>query len=295
MTQDITDAELAEQLQAGMAAYTSELTMPPHLPAAAGRAHRRRRARRGLAMSAGVLAAVAGLTIAVTSSPARDTVAPRPAPRAETLAYVLTQSQAAVLASASSVLEIREATGPGATTVAWARTGEHVFTVLAGDGQPAYSWSITSGHGSDHVVYVDYQARTWWAGTVKGPAIGPPGTLRIPLIGSIDQIHANLARGSLTQTGQQRLDGHDTLLIRAAVRQPGPAKNVLLWVDASSFLPVQVSVDRSGHGAVATTMLTWLPATTASLARFTLTPPSQFTRLAALPASIALLISSGGL
>jgi len=77
--------------------------------------------------------------------------------------------------------------------------------------------------------------------------------------------------------GEQSIAGQNTLKLAAA--STSVLRSDTLWVNASTYLPVQeTSVDIAGH--VTNSTYTWLPNTTANTAVFNVTVPSGYQQLA---------------
>jgi len=117
-------------------------------------------------------------------------------------------------------------------------------------------------------IEADYSTRTWFvsvmhaAGPIQGPTTGATSTVMTPA-----EIKSWLDSGLLKIVGHKVIDGHQTI----GLRQPWAGGYREMWVDSTTFLPVQlIMADFADQkGPLQNDLLidneTWLPRTQALL------------------------------
>ena len=144
------------------------------------------------------------------------------------------------------------------------------------------SISVSGPDGDQDTVTVDYRLRKWFTDhTAYGKA---PSDL--PDLTDPDSVREAVADGELDLVGPEKVDGRDTLHLR--VFGPDRSYRVDMWVDSTTYLPVQeASAKSSGETGeqefpasyAVTTRYSWLPRTGENLARLVVTPPPGFTHV----------------
>jgi hypothetical protein len=143
------------------------------------------------------------------------------------------------------------------------------------------NWGQNFGHPGGYQIIVNYPPRSWtrygaaqYSTAVPSFACQTYGTYFIPLslwepadLSSV--IESGLRCGAFHVDGHQRVDGIDTIKL-TGISDGRPA--FTLWVDARTYLPVQMTGDRLAL------QFRWLPPTQANLAQLTGTIPPGFHR-----------------
>jgi hypothetical protein len=288
--------DLAGELRAEMHAFTADLQLPPAVLAGALRAaaaegrRGRTRLRRSGMMAGGAavaLIAAAAVTVAALTPGAGGLTRPRQAPPARLDAYVLRQARLGTAAGAAGILAARGVGPDGVTWVSYSdqQDGRRSFVQLGPGGQAVTAYSaVTSGRTAMTVV-IDYRHHDWW--TVPSAAAGEPGadggqSVLPGLPGTAAQIHAALAAGTLTVTGRQDVGGRDTLRVAVSFGRPG--RQLEMWLDPASYLPVRIALAGRSAPPGFYEDLSWLQVSAASRARLAVTPPPGFAHLARPPA-----------
>jgi hypothetical protein len=284
-----------ELLRAGMADFTADVTVPPGLVTRAVR-HRRWQRMTVAAAGAGTAAVAAAVAAAVVVTSA----APVTTTRAQTAAYVINRTEAALAAVASeNVLQYlhETATGrnsvkvsnlPAGTYAEWAYQGQAHWVVYSSDGQPASAmWAVDTGSRYT-TTSVDYKRKTWWQRTVPtspGPpfsGFGLPDGITGPAL-SINwaaEIRQALKHGQYTVTGSELIDGVQALKLTLVHPFQG-LPDAIFWVDPSTYLPVRELVTL-GPGGTANGLqidYRWLPPSQANLATVAVSIPPGFTHV----------------
>lgn len=135
------------------------------------------------------------------------------------------------------------------------------------------SHSVTGPPGGKVETTVDYDGRWWSQSPTEWPVNQPS---EVPDMTDPDDMREAINAGTVELLGQEQVNGINTLHLRIAVTQRG--YRVDLWVDSSSYLPVQETESTDDRAAVTRTFA-WLPRTEENLARLVLTPPPGFVRL----------------
>jgi hypothetical protein len=301
--------DFEERLRSEMAAV--EVRPRPGLVRAAYRdCQRRRRVTRAVAV-AGVAAVTAGGTAAGLGAAAGG----GGAVPAETAAYVVSHVTGALSGSgevasmytryALAGTPSRNLDGPS-----WRYGGQSREVYLTQAGQPDIDWGTTQTSDGDVQLVVNYPARTWYRLVDRHAtsSTAPPNLCDASggkeLIVTRDfasdpqaQIEAGLRCGVLTLAGHQRVGGIDALALVAQLTDPQgkPFMTLTLWVNPSTYLPVEAKLDTHGHmftGASTqrasngdivavpvrsvTVTFTWLPPTRTNLALLTPAIPTGF-------------------
>jgi hypothetical protein len=170
------------------------------------------------------------------------TAAPAGTPQAETAAYVIKQTEAA-LANISRYIIRDDVTSPNDDYTLWIdpRTGDTYLREGSGAGAVAAWGSTFLVKNVMHwrTVQVNYGPRTWWdsvihaAGPIQGPApsgpTGGPG-------GTPAQIRQMLASGHFKIIGHREINGHKA----TGLRGPWADGYREIWVDSATFQPLRI-------------------------------------------------------
>jgi hypothetical protein len=134
--------------------------------------------------------------------------------------------------------------------------------------------SAIGPNGNRDRFFVDYDDKTW--SKLHDSDVLPTSTE--PSFTDPDGIQAALNDGTLTLLGPETLNGRDTLHLRMFAVYRG--YRIDLWVDATTFLPVQDTDTLISAGdraqPIVTTTYSWLPRTEQNLAKLVLTAPPGF-------------------
>jgi hypothetical protein len=307
--------DFEERLRSEMAAV--EVRPRPGLVRAAYRdCQRRRRVTRAVAV-AGVAAVTAGGTAAGLGAAGGGGAVP-----AETAAYVVSHVTGALngsgeIASMYTQYALDGTASRNLDGPSWRYGDQSREVYLTQAGQPDIDWGTTQTSDGDVQLVVNYPARTWYRLVDRHATSStePPNLCDASggkeLIVTRDfasdpqaQIEAGLRCGVLTLAGHQRIDGINALTLVAQVTSPRgtPFMTLTLWVDPSTYLPVEAELDTHGHMATAasaqrasngdivpvtiqsiTVTFTWLPPTSASLAQLTPPIPAGFRQVTGEP------------
>ena len=259
----------------------------------------RRRTARTVAVTGTAAVAAAGTAVGLGGTAGSGTSATP----AETTAYVVSHASSA-LSSANKIAytythytlafpSTRNLDGP-----AWTYNGRSRKIFLTLSGKPDIDQGDTQTSYGDVEFWVNYPDKTWdrWVDRYRpGKSTTPAPDWCGSQGGQLSQnlacqyktiIESGLRSGVFTVAGRQRIGGIDALKLVTRVREPkrdpGMFPTKTLWVDPSTFLPVQMQLNEQGHAGIAspgkadpirfiTVRFTWLPPTKANLAL--LTPP----------------------
>jgi hypothetical protein len=232
---------------------------------------RRWRPRHGGWLAAIVGAAAVAVVVAVVlpgpSSPSHRSA--RPSAAGPGTSAVLTAITSALADTGGDVEEVRS-TVEDVSSASWVDLATGACRTDASvAGRPTLT--VFDEHGS--VVIIDYVHRRWWT---RGSACVTchPLTPRV--------IEADLAAGRFTLAGHATLDGQQSLKLVSTTTSAGPvSKLTTLWVNATSYLPIQST--SAGHLSERT-LFSWLPTTAATTAPLKIAVPAGFRRVAAPPA-----------
>ncbi|WAL63835.1 hypothetical protein ORV05_22930 [Amycolatopsis cynarae] len=274
------DHALGDRVRTALRAEVGDVTAPPTLLADLRRQHTRRRvARRITFFATPVVAAaiaVAGV-LTVSDLGTSPSTSPGTSPMAAApvnAAYVKEQTTKALDKEAHDVLYERgtDTSGgkygkPGQRTVyeRWYSADRSAFRVrVTVDGTVVEDES----HGPDGGVYVDFRNRTWRA---TSPSL-QGGQILAEEVMTPGEIQQHLADGSLKVVGPGgTVNGRPTILLH---RDPGKAEvPVDLWVDETSYLPVQFRYQQDDSFPFAMTLL---PPTNDNLALLRTVAPQGF-------------------
>jgi hypothetical protein len=183
---------------------------------------------------------------------------------------VLTSVRKALSGVEGDLEEVHTSGAPG-SVVSWVdvATGACRTDIMLG-GQ--HLLTLFDEHG--RAVFVDYRKREWWTRGNRGVTCEPL-TPRA--------IERGLAAGRYTDLGRGVVDGRQALKLESTSTASGPhpvAEVTTLWVDASTYLPIQAT--STEHGT-AHTRFTWLAATAAKIAVLHVSVPAGFAHVAAPP------------
>jgi hypothetical protein len=223
----------------------------------------RRAPRRGL-VAVAVIGACAIAAAVVVAGPIEHRGSSTPGgathPRIWTTAYVVRATMAALANTSHDLVRIQMALSNGETSTFWfdfANGDSRTDVVRAGE---LNGLSTIVGH-VETVVY--YPKKEWWT--------TPPGISAL-FIDTPKIIEENLANGGFTLVGEQMLAGEETLKLMGKI---GDTTEVL-WVDATTYLPVQQTDVPSGAGTSTQASFSWSTLTPTSAKLFKLTIPSGF-------------------
>ena len=234
----------------------------------------RRRPRRGgwfLAIAGAAAAAVIGVAV-LSSWLSSSRTSSHPPGVAPGTAAVLTAVTRALAGTSGEIEEVRSTVSvAGLGSTAWVNlaTGACRTDTSVG-GKPTLTVFVENGHA----VIVDYGHRQWWSQDSEGVTCAPltPQT-----------IEQDVAGGRYSLAGHGVIDGRRALRLVSMTATSGlhpVTKLTTLWVDATTYLPIQST--SVGH-LTEKTVFAWLPATASNRAVLKITVPAGFRRAAAPP------------
>jgi hypothetical protein len=274
-------------------------------PGLAARAYRRRK-RRIAARAVTATAAAAAIAISATAALGQ----PGTGTRAMTAAYVISRSEAALTAVTAEnpvvYLDVDLSGGVGldgmnqSAEVRYVQQEQWYYgnqPMLGVDvnaaGQPVYASGLTGNTATG----VDYGAKAWWQTQIP-PSENKPSPIIAPtcandgkfaVLDSPPQWAADikeaLSCGLYKTAGTEQVDGVDAIKLEPV----GPhIITAVLWLDPSTYLPVKISTysvnaDNS-LSFMYTESVSWLPPTSANLAKLAPPIPAGFTKLPDKPA-----------
>jgi hypothetical protein len=281
----MTDTE--DLLRTAMARFTEDVRVPPGLPARAARHLRRRRAAVVASVSASLVAVTATAAALTGTGPGRDT-------QAQTTAYVLSHTEAALAAvSQQNFIQAIHQTlsgGRGSESVWWYGQQER----LASYG-PGGRLTLDSGNqvvGNQEIFTdVHYDRRTWdrWTITIPRVAASSSAPLSCAEAGLIQgmglpgpddwatEFRTALSCGVYEVAGTEQVSGRD--LVKLTAVHPAPATTVF-WIDAVTYLPVRAEIVHAGDTDEDVEVFQWLPPAAANLKNLDVPIPAGFTRTA---------------
>ena len=278
----VTDDELAATLGPRLHAELADLHAPADLAATVAR--RRGNQNRVLA-GALALPVVAGVAVtAVLLSTGGTSAAPKPpppaaaAPQIHTVSYVLTQAKAALDSVDEDLVQTNitgtDGRGPSQRNESWLdpRTRTERSDQYTPGGQLSTSVLVTHTDTGVTLLAVDYATSTWSSITAADKGLkGLPGSLYTDPA----DIRAALTAGTLVLVGEEQVGGQpaEHLTVTGLL----DSMSMDLWVDATSYLPVQSVVHKGPYTGTAS--YTWLPRTPANLAKLILAVPAGFTKV----------------
>jgi len=237
---------------------------------AAGRARpgpARWRPRRGgwfLAIAGAAAAAVIGVAVAPGWLSAPRT-SPHPPGVAPGTSAVLTAVTRALAGTSGDIEEVRSTVSvAGLASTAWVDIATGACrTDTAVGGKPTLTVFVEDGQA----VIVDYGHRQWWSRDSEGVTCAPltPQT-----------IEQDVAAGRYSLAGHGVIDGRRALRLVSTTATSGlhpVTKLTTLWVDATTYLPIQST--STGH-VTEKTVFAWLPVTTSNRAVLKIAVPAGF-------------------
>ena len=164
-------------------------------------------------------------------------------------------------------------TEPGApvSTTSWADVSTGACRVnFSVNGHPSVTLFVEQGRA----FFIDYGRQEWWTRSTEGVTCEPltPQT-----------IEHDVTTGQYTVAGRATVDGQRSLKLVSTRTTTGlhPVTTLrTLWVDATTYLPIQST--STGH-LTAETVFTWLPATATNTAILNFTAPTGFRQLVTPP------------
>jgi len=239
----------------------------------------KRRTIRTVAAAGTALAIAAGAAAGVAAATASPTAIPT-----QTTAYVVSHVSSALATSYEISYTTVATVTPDNTpaTIYFWKYGTRFRDMPEIGSQPQFDeWAPGWGQPGDDLTIVNYLQRSWARyGTAHDPAGVPSfscqqyGRYFFPLsvwepadVSSI--IESGLRCGAFQMAGHQQLDGIDTIKL-TGIYDGSPL--FTLWVDASTYLPVQMAGNKIAM------QFRWLPPTQANLAQLTGTIPPGFHR-----------------
>jgi hypothetical protein len=270
---DINNSGFADHVRAALRADVVEVTASPAMLAGVRRRYARRKAAHRLAMVATPTAVVAAVGAGVAFAPGAIT-APQTEGGTVDVAYVTTRTSQALLGVTNDIL-YEHATDTSGDKFSKPGQTEVVDHWITGDRSALRARITVSGSvvsdmsvGRDGGVEVAYSTHTW------DPLPKPNHGIDAPDVLTPAEIRQGLAAGSIRVVGPgQPINGHATVVLHRDAT-PG-SEPVDLWVDQSTYLPVQSKID--GIGTLAYS-ITWLSPTTENLALLNAPVPSGFQR-----------------
>jgi hypothetical protein len=294
--------DLEDQLRLDMERATRDLRVPRGLALKADRHRRKRQTTLRMATAAATATAlVGGVAIAGVTGAFDSAPSPASSRNAQLTAYVVSHVRSALAPAAINniVGYVRQTYPPGTTvglipggmhvsvstggnaaprwtvghSVVWAYQGTTSETAYTAAGQPVFGTELTHAHGVATETAVIYANRTWWTAPLPTRNPGPVGCMQGggvylrpgPGGGWPGFIRSQLACGAYTVVGHQVIDGIDAIKLTGSA-----AASITLWVDPSTYLPVQVIT-----GPMQWTFR-WLAATPANLAPLHVVVPAGF-------------------
>jgi hypothetical protein len=288
----VNESNLIAELRAALDDEAATVRAPAGAAERARTRARGRRLARGLAVGVPAAGLAAGLVLAFGAPHAPARLQPHAplahAPRGRiiagtiqtpllTAAYVTARASAALNVLNKTPGLIVQASGHGYIQWSVLTTGAGRLEVFGTDGKLASDEMVTYRGNAEHVIYVDYNARTWWQLASRVPVVPrKPSAGVLPVAG-------DSASGRVEILGHTNLHGTDTILVRygpprgfkPTASASWPVEQV--WLDATNFLPVRIEIFGAGTDQVQSEQsLTYLQATPANLAKLTVTPPAGF-------------------
>jgi hypothetical protein len=292
------NTDVEDLLRQGMLRYTADLHAPAGMVRGAQRRRGRRMARRSVTAGAALAACVAAVVAVVFAGlPGAQQKSPSPGQTIDA-AYV-TKRVASALSTAGPA-EIAQMTvtssrpGGGTTTAKeWSYGDQWRSVEYSSTGQPVFE----DGGDSSTYTLVNYSARTWARQrAVAGQAEPVPrqtgcvqaaadiSLLFRPGIGLsagsssasvVELLHTAITCGSLTEAGQQRVDGIEATKLTSS---SGSLLSETIWFNPTTYLPVRVVISSTGGTSVTqqSADITWLKPTAQDKTTLTVPIPAGF-------------------
>jgi hypothetical protein len=281
-----------------MARFTADVSVPHGLAVKAAR-HRQRRRRAAAAITgAGSIAAV---TVVIVTA-AAVTPGQVGSQHAQTVAYVIGRTEAALAAVASqNLIQYSRQTTTGGIRVdyagvpqglsyaVWIYPGKERIVGYGADGMVMADYGTVTAAGQRTTTLATYRDKTWWRQQITlPPQVAPtpePACEAATVVeggafGISDwaaEIRAALSCGQYKIAGSGQVDGVHALKLVPA--DPPHGMSAVLWIDPSTYLPVRDVVSMSWHGTVQEDFR-WLRPTAVNLARLDVPIPAGFTQVA---------------
>jgi hypothetical protein len=236
---------------------------------------RRRPRRDGLFLAIAGAAAAAVVGVAVLpgwlSAPRPSSHPPGVAPGTSAVLTAVTRALAGTSGDIEEVRSTVSVAGLGSTAWVNLATGACRADTTVG-GKITLTVFVENGQA----VIIDYGHRQWWSRNSEGVTCAPltPQT-----------IEQDVAAGHYNLAGHDIVDGRRALRLVSTTTTSGlhpVTKPTTLWVDATSYLPIQST--STGH-LTETSVFAWLPATAANQAVLKIAVPAGFQHIAAPPPS----------
>jgi hypothetical protein len=187
---------------------------------------------------------------------------------------VLTAVTRALAGTGGDIEEVRSTVSVvGLDSTAWVDLATGACRVdTAVGGKPTLTVYVEDGRA----VIVDYTNRQWWSRNSDGVTCAPltPQT-----------IEQDLAAGRYSLAGHGIINGRPALRLVSTAATSGlhpVTKPTTLWVDATTYLPIQST--STGH-LTEKTVFAWLPATASNQAVLKIAVPAGFQHVGAPPPS----------
>jgi hypothetical protein len=153
-------------------------------------------------------------------------------------------------------------------------------------GDPTVEVGTVRDGKTPHTIWVAYQERTWYTNRDPTALVAQPDAAAVEAQAYRDRV----ARGRARVVGRARLGGHAALELHETVvplrlSVPGsppparraPALQIETWVDRLTYVPLRMRTASGGHWSEVDS--TWLPRTTASVAKTKVVIPPGFRRI----------------
>ena len=296
--------EFDRLLQEGLQRRAAQVQLAPGLGTRAHQHYQRRRKAVRFAVAIGATVTI-GVAAAVLTAQNR----PPTGVTAQTTAYVLSRSEAALAAAAAGdpVITLRSPDwGQGIgfdmnprhalmwqQTDMWFHGGQLRTEGLTSAGQPVYDFGTSQRTQTN----VDYPAKVWWLVSWPESATAPSAkqltcedVRYFGVDGSPEQyavdIRKAIACGLYTTAGTEQVNGTGAIKL-VPVRPKNNAPTAILWLDPATYLPIKIAVETVTGRTMQlnhTEYIRWLPPTPAAVAELTPPVPAGFVQIPPPPA-----------